>query len=113
MLVFLHRNALIPSLVKMAFSLSLVRLLPAVGVGGGQPVHEFGKCGVFLGPQDKMPVVGHQAVGQEIHWESPAGFSEDPFEGLVISRGDKEFIPGIGPVQDMVNEPSGGDASRA
>jgi len=55
-------------------------------------------------PDDQVPVVGHDAVGQE---PGPRAFErlfQDPLERLIVLVALEDGYPGIGAVQDMENQ---------
>ena len=49
------------------------RALPALGVRVRQSLEKCRQSGFSRRSQDKLPVIGHQAIGQDPHWVQPQG----------------------------------------
>ena len=82
----------------------LVISMPALRMGQRQPVHEIGEFTVFMGPQNQMPMVGHQAVGKQPN----AGdvflrLGEDAQERLVIAILVEDGFAAIASIESMVD----------
>ena len=61
-----------------------------------------------------MPVVGHDAVGQQAAAEALLGRGQDALEGLVVARLVEEAQAAVGPVEGVINEARfGGTAGAA
>jgi hypothetical protein len=57
----------------------------------GHLLHERGKIAISLGPNDKMPMVGHQTVSAQPHPASSQRFLNDPLERQeVLVLGEKQ-----------------------
>src|SRR5271157_4311495 len=67
MLVALHRERLVSTLVDMAQSRIAPVFLPATHMGDGQPLHEGRQLAVALRPQKQVPVVRHHRVRTNPH----------------------------------------------
>jgi len=70
MVVLLDGKRFEAALVKMACSHAMSVSMVPLRVGQGQPADETGKQTVGLGPGDQMPMVRHQAVGEQPRLES-------------------------------------------
>ena len=75
-----------------------------MGVGQRQPANEPRQLTVVLGPDDKVPMVRHDAIGQQSSSRAVNGFLENPLEGLVIGVLLEDRHPRIGPVEHMVDQ---------
>lgn len=64
MRVVLDQERLVAALVEMALAAGAV---PGLGVALGQPAHEAAKIAIGMRPEHEMPVVGHQAPGEQTH----------------------------------------------
>ena len=74
------------ALVNVTHAKRAVMGMPTHGVRDGQPTKELGDFVILppLGPDDKMPVVSHQGVGQDSQRHPFEDLGEDPFEGLEV-----------------------------
>ena len=62
--VFLNGKRLEPTLVEMARSRGMMVCMPSLGVSQRQPTQETRQFTIFPRPDDQMPMIGHEAVGQ-------------------------------------------------
>ena len=60
-----------------------------------------------MGPQDKVEVVGHQAVGEDAHREAFAGQADQLDERRVIVVIVEDGGAGVSSVEDVVAEVGG------
>ena len=71
----------------------------------GHLLHERGKIAISLGPNDKMPMVGHQTVSAQPHLASSQRFLNDPLERQkVLVFGEKQS-PAHASVEHVENHP--------
>jgi hypothetical protein len=56
---------------------------------------------------DEVPVIGHEAIGENGNGGSVVGFGEDSLEGGVVFGLEKEGSPGAATVEDVVDESAG------
>jgi hypothetical protein len=82
----------------------------AADVCGSEAEHEVGEFAVVSGPEDEVPVVGHEAVGEDAYGEDLAGLVEGLEEGLVIGGFVEDALAGVAAVEDMVDDVARGDA---
>jgi hypothetical protein len=73
-------------------------------VGDADPAHESAQGLVASGPQDQMPVIPHQAVGQEVHRITFQSFGQHTFEGLEVFVLMKQVQASVSAVQDVMNQ---------
>src|SRR5215468_8114519 len=59
---------------------------------------------IFGGPEDQMPVIGHQTIGKNADGNALVRFDQNTPEGVVILRLVKEGMPGDGSVEDMIDQ---------
>src|SRR5208282_2119102 len=75
----------------MAVADLVTMLLPSFHMRVGHLLHERGKIAISLGPNDKMPMVGHQTVSAQPHPASSQRFLNDPLERQeVLVLGEKQ-----------------------
>jgi hypothetical protein len=87
----------VPDLVTM--------LLPSFHMCVGHVLHQRGKIAIPLGPNDEMPLVGHQTVSPQPHPASSQRFLNDPLERQkVIVLGEKHS-PARASVEHVENHP--------
>ena len=67
------------------------------------PADQIAHPAILGGPNDKMPVTGHEAVSQQPAREAGKTFTEDAFEGVVILGLDEKLGPGIPTIQGVVD----------
>src|SRR5688572_20667934 len=77
--------------------------VPALGVRERQPADESGELAIAARPDDEMPVIRHEAVGQEASFGPLDGLQQDVLKGFVIGGRVKDREPGIGAIQHMVH----------
>ena len=63
--ILLDGKCLEAALVQGTRPGGMVVRVPALGVGDGQPAHVFGEVAVGVRPEQQVPVVGHDAEGQQ------------------------------------------------
>jgi len=109
--VCLDREALKSTLIKMSTGLMMVMSVVTPHVRNAEPAHESRQRPIAIGPQHQVPVVGHQAEGEQIDGISLEGLVKHLEKGRVIARLVEEFHPAVAAIEDMVNA-SGLDGSR-
>ncbi len=89
-----HRETIVTTLVEMAVTDLVPMLLPSFHMHFGQLLHDRGKIAIPLGPNDKMPLVGHQAIHAQPHPASSKRFLKDSLERQeVLVLGEKQSPP--------------------
>src|SRR5690606_30684486 len=63
MFVGFDREGLVASLIQMAVADRVMVFLPAGYVRDGEPLEERRQVTVVFGPDDEVPVIGHEAPG--------------------------------------------------
>jgi hypothetical protein len=108
-----------PLLGYAGLNLFRFRLVSAARAGranaacaSGHPGHEPRQITIVLRPEQQMPVVGHQAIGQQSHQDALDAFFQNPLEGLVIS-GLLDRQPRVGTVEHMINQSALGGSWRS
>ncbi len=109
--VFLHRKALEPPLIKVAVPDFVVVLLPAADMGHRQPLHEAAELPIDPRLEKQVPVVGHEAIGEQLHRLRRQRLGHCAFEGEVVFVLVEDLPPTDAPVEDVEHDPCGGFAS--
>ena len=100
-----HRETLVTPLIEMAVPDLVTMLLPPFHMRVGHLLHERGKIAIPLGPNDKMPMVGHQTLSAQPHPASSQRFLNDPLEcPKVLVFGEKQS-PAHASVEHVENHP--------
>jgi hypothetical protein len=113
MLVALHRERFVTTLVNMTQTDIASVLLPAPRVGGREALHEGRQIGIALGPQKWVLVVRHQRVSANSHWRCVMTFPENSFEGLTVHGLLEQLHPRHVAIQDVKNHSATGNPRRA
>jgi len=87
----------VPNLVTMLF--------PPFHMRVGHLLHERGKIAIPLGPNDKMPMVGHQKVSAQPHPASSQRFLNDPLEHPKVLVLGEKHSPAHASVEHVENHP--------
>jgi hypothetical protein len=66
-------------------------------------LHERGKIAIPLGPNDKMPMVGHQTVSAQPHAASSQRFLNDPLERQEVLVLGEKHSPAHASVEHVEN----------
>jgi len=80
-------------------------LLPPFHMRVGHLLHERGKIAIPLGPNDEMPVVGHQTVSPQPHPASSQRFLNDPLERPKVLVLGEKHSPAHASVEHVENHP--------
>jgi hypothetical protein len=97
-----HRERLEAALVKGTGPLRVMLRVPALRVRESQPTHEFGEIAVALRPNHQMPMVRHDAIGQQADVHPVERFGQQADKGLMISGFGKERGPSEGAIEQVV-----------
>ncbi len=100
MLVFLRGKGLEPALPNVTAGAMTPQV--ATHVRGHQPVHPAAQFAVLAGPEGKVEVVGHEAVGQDAHRGADTGLGHHIEEGVIIVGLVENRGPCVSPVKDVV-----------
>jgi hypothetical protein len=114
MLIGLHRKRFEAALIQMAAANVLVMGMLPLRKGQGQPMHDIGQFAILLRPKHEVPMVGHQAIGQQAH----AGhvllrLGHDIEERRVVHFFVKDREPTISSIEDMIKLASQRHAQRS
>src|SRR5208283_2094062 len=93
-----HRETLVTPLIEMAVPDLVTMLLPPFHMRVGHLLHERGKIAISLGPNDKMPIVGHQTVSAQPHPASSQRFLNDPLERQKVHVLGEKHSPALASV---------------
>ncbi len=75
----------------------------AADVGHRNPAHEFLELPITAWPQDQMPMIGHEAPGQQVHAVSLKSFGQTVQKRLVIPGLSEDPHPPVAAVQDVID----------
>jgi hypothetical protein len=100
MVILLDRKGLETALPDVAAG--MVMAVIAADVGVHQPGHPGAQVAVADRPEDQVEMVGHQAVGQDAHRPSPAGFLDQPGEGGVVGRLVDDLRACVAAIEDTI-----------
>ena len=109
MVILLDRKRFEPALVEMARADVVVMGVPALRVRQGEPGHEARQVPALVRPQDQVPVVGQQAIGQDAHRHLRLGLAEHALKRSEIAGLVQERTPGVATVQHVVDQPAFSD----
>jgi hypothetical protein len=91
------------TLVNVARTRGVIVSVPAHAMRVRQPAAERRQFASALGPQDEMPVIGHEGVRQDPHGQEIQGVADDALKGGVIRRLLEQRQAGHRAVEHMVN----------
>ncbi len=106
-LVALHGERLETPLVKMVGPRVMIVCVPAHGVRVREPADEGGQLAVGPRPQHHVPMIGHQAVGQQTDRAALPGLGHHGFECFIVPRFLEQRQTGYRPIQDVVDQAAG------
>ena len=104
MRIVLNRERLVGALVEVPLADALAMPPPASGVRRGEPLHEGPQLARLPRLEQQMPMVGHEAIGQQPHGMFFERVSHDAQKSEIILVGPEDLLPAIGPIQDMINQ---------
>src|SRR6516162_1049259 len=88
--------------------------VPALRMRQCQPVAEVRQLAIVTRPEDEVPVVRHQHVGEQADaGDVLKGFVEDALEGFVVAVLVEDLAAAITSVEDMVDIAAQGRAQGA
>ena len=112
MLVPLDGETLEPALVEVALAHAAAVQAPAPHVGGADPADEPGEVVVPRRPEDQVPMVVHQAVGEHAHpGDALASLAQQPDEGREVGGFGEDSHPAVAAVDHVVHDAARGRPS--
>ena len=102
--VVLDQERLVAALVEMALAARAVAAVPGLGVALRQATDETAEIAVRVRPQDEVPVVGHQAPGEQTHAATCPLLGEELAEAAIVDLVVEQRGAGVGAVEDVVDE---------
>jgi hypothetical protein len=109
-LVGVHDKRFESALVYVTEPNFVVVFLPAGRMSNSQPLHERSQIAVMFRPQNKMPMIGHQAVSQNSHVAFFKRFADNLFEGPVITVVKKQLLFSDAAIDNVIDKPTWGNA---
>ena len=111
MAVVLNGERFISTLVKVPAAAGMVVFVVPAHMGHAEPAHEAFQFLVTLWPQQKVPVIGHQAIRQNVHVGPFTRFADDAEERVIVRRLVEQVPPTVTAVQHMVDDTPAGVSS--
>ena len=103
MIIILHRKRLESPLIKVPGTRRFTMSVPSLRVSQRQPADKPRQLIIFLRPHDQMPVISHQAIGQQPCSRPSHRFLKHGFECDEIFILRKDRAPRVRTVQNMIN----------
>src|SRR5437588_7640552 len=103
MFVRLNGKRLEASLINRPRPLRMMVQVPAAYVRHGQPLRVDAQVAVVLRPDDEVPVVGQERVGEEAHARVFPGLPQYLLEGGVVCRFVKDRGTSHRTVEDVID----------
>ena len=100
----LDRKTLEPALVNRSGARRMVMGVPALRVGDGEESHEFAELAVPLWPEHEVPMVGHQAIGDEARRQELASPLDYPLHRQIVRLILEELAASHGTVKNVVSQ---------
>jgi hypothetical protein len=82
--IVLYRERLVSTLIKMTAAYAISMQMPASNMGRSEPLYEMPKIAVPHRPQDHVPVIRHNTIGQNSNRYPLCRLANDMLEGFVI-----------------------------
>ena len=109
----MHHEGLKPTLVEMAAAGTAPVGVPALGMGQGEQAHEGGEVIVAPRPEDQVPMIGHEAIGEDTHRHALLHRGQHAFKGAVVLLLFEDGLASVSAVEHMINQTAGGVAVGA
>src|SRR5712671_3101445 len=85
MLVFLDLETFEAALIDMAAPQGMIMGMPAHGMSVREPLREGREFSLLLRPNDKVPMIGHQAIGEQPGRMRLQRLAEHALKGIVVA----------------------------
>src|ERR1051325_2720295 len=83
---------------------SAAKRVPTLHMRERDPSDEVGEIAVTFRPQNQVPVVWHEAPGQNAHRVLLLCRRKDPLERQVVTGGFEDGAPTIRPIERVIND---------
>jgi hypothetical protein len=105
--MFVTRNgkAFESSLIKVATAAAMIMFVMPPHVRHADPAQPTSECLIGFRPRYQMPMIRHNAVGQQFDRITPQPFGQHPLEGRIILRLVKQSHPSVPTIKDVVDQP--------
>src|SRR5438477_3869967 len=87
--------------------------MPALRMRHRQPAHPFRQVAVPARPDDQVPMIGQETIGQEPHRQPIEGRAQDALKGGIVFRLLKDPGAAHRSIEDMVDESTGSDTQAS
>lgn len=105
MRVVLNGEAFERPLIDMSATASLMMRVVSQCVGGSEPTTKFAHPTILSWPQNKMPVIGHEAKREQVDRVFIEALTQRSQECPVVIRFVKDLLPSIPAVDGMIDHP--------
>jgi hypothetical protein len=78
-----------------------------------QELHEERQVGAFIGPQQQMKVVAHDAIGEDSHWDVVRNFCNDREECAKVARLEEHRLAMIAAIDNVLYKTVGRHATMS
>ena len=102
-IIIMHGKRLEASLIKISRAGRFAMSVPSLRLSQRQPADKPRQIIIFLRPHDQMPVISHQAIGQQPCSRPSHRFLKHGFECDEIFILRKDRAPRVRTVQNMIN----------
>jgi hypothetical protein len=97
----------------MAAATAVIMFVMPPNVSHADPPHQFAQIRAGLGPQHQVPMIGHQAIRQQLNGVSRKPFTQHTLKSKKVFILVKQLHPSIAAIQNMINHTSFNGASGA
>jgi len=84
-MLFLDLETFEAALINMAAAQGMIMGMPAHGMSVREPLREGRELSLLLRPNDKVPIIGHQAIGEQPGRMRLQRLAEHALKGLVVA----------------------------
>jgi len=112
-IMLLDGKAFEAALIERAGAGGAVVGVVALGVGGGEQAHKVTELSIVIGIEDKVPVVGHEAIGNDADGDELVCALDDALHGEVVGVFAEDAGAANGAVEDVIDEAGGGKSQAA
>ena len=113
MFIGLHGKRLKAALIDRPAACALMMRMPALAMRDRDPAEHLGEFGIMPRPKEKMPMIGHEAIGGNANLGLSVGLRENALKCSVVRRLLEQSEPADTPIQDMISEVPSSEARPA
>lgn len=113
MFIGLHGKRLKAALIDRPAACALMMRMPALGMRDRDPAEHLGEFAIMPRPEEKMPMIGHEAIGGDANLGLIVGLSKNVLKCGVVRGLAEQFESADTPIQDMIGEIPSSEARPA